>query len=77
MIYVSNGTVYLLFVLEYVWQSCVEIEGYSVAYFNRIATFEAPYRWTSVKGGAHMRYVDSLDIHTPTKRIWALPLTEV
>ena len=59
------------------WQSRVEIEGYSVAYFDRIATFEAPYRWTSVKGGAHMRYVDSLDIHASTKRIWAPPLTEV
>ena len=26
------------------WQSRVEIEGYSVAYFDRIAAFEAPYR---------------------------------
>ena len=26
------------------WQSRVEIEGYSVAYFDRIAVFEAPYR---------------------------------
>ena len=25
------------------WQSRVEIEGYSVAYFDRIASFEAPY----------------------------------
>ena len=25
------------------WQSHVEIEGYSVAYFNRIAAFGAPY----------------------------------
>ena len=23
---------------------CVEIEGYSVVYFDRIAVFEAPYR---------------------------------
>ena len=23
---------------------CVEIEGYSVTYFSRIAVFEAPYR---------------------------------
>ena len=29
----------------YMWQSRVEIEGYSVAYFDRIAVFEAPYRW--------------------------------
>ena len=28
----------------YMWQSRVEIEGYSVAYFDRIAAFEAPYR---------------------------------
>ena len=27
-----------------VWQSRVEIEGYSVAYFDRIAAFKAPYR---------------------------------
>ena len=32
------------------WQSHVEIEGYSVAYFDHIAVFEALYRWTSVKG---------------------------
>ena len=25
------------------WQSRVETEGYSVAYFDRIAAFEAPY----------------------------------
>ena len=34
-------------------QSRVEIEGYSVAYFDRTAVFEAPYCWTSVKGGDH------------------------
>ena len=32
------------------WQSRVEIEHYSVAYFNRITAFEVR---TSVKGGAH------------------------
>ena len=26
------------------WQSSVEIKGYSVRYFNRIAVFKAPYR---------------------------------
>ena len=41
------------------WQSRVEIEDYSVAYFDRIAVFEAPYRWTSVKGRAHTRFVDA------------------
>ena len=29
---------------SYVWQSRVEIKGYSVAYFDRIAAFEASYR---------------------------------
>ena len=58
------------------WQSRVEMEGYSIAYFDRIVAFEAPYRWTSIKGGAHMRFVDSWDIHTSTKRVWAPSLTE-
>ena len=30
--------------LLHMCQSRVEIEGYSIAYFNRIAAFEAPYR---------------------------------
>ena len=59
------------------WQSHVEIKGYSVAYFERITAFEAPYHGTSGKDGAHMRFVDSLDIHASTKHVWALPLTEV
>ena len=58
------------------WQSRLEIEGYSVAYFDHIAAFEVPYCWTSVKGGAHTRFVDSLDIHATTKCIWAPPLME-
>ena len=56
------------------WQSRI---GNSVAYFDRIAAFEAPYCWTFVKGGAHMHFVDLLDIHPSTKHVWALPLTEV
>ena len=28
----------------HMWQSRVEIEGYSVTYFDRIAAFKAPYR---------------------------------
>ena len=66
-------------VLEYLhmWKSRVEIEGYSVPYFDHIATFEALYRWTSVKGGAHMRFVDWLDIHVSTLHVWVPPLTEV
>ena len=62
---------------RYMRQSCVEIKGYSVAYFDRFAAFEAPYCWTFVKGGAHMRFIDSLDIHASMKHVWALPLTEV
>ena len=58
---------------NYMWQSHVEIESYSVAYFDCIAAFEAPYHWTSVKGGAHMCFVDSLDIHASPKCVWALP----
>ena len=56
------------------WQSRVEIEGYSIAYFNRITAFKAPYCWTSIKGGAHMRFVD---IYASIKHVWAPPLTEV
>ena len=60
--------------VTHMWQSRVEIEGYSVVYFDCITVFEAPYHWTSVKGGAHMHFVD---IHGSMKRVWALPLTEV
>ena len=42
----------------YMWQSCVEIKDYSVVYYNRIATFEPPYHWTSVKDAAHMCFLD-------------------
>ena len=45
--------------------------------FDCIAAFEVPYRWTSIKGGAHMRFVDSWNVHASTKRVWAPPLTEV
>ena len=58
-------------------QSCVEIEGYSVAHFNWIVAFEVPYRWIFVKGWAHMHFVDSLDIHASMKCVWAPPLMEV
>ena len=35
------------------WQSQVEIEHYSVAYFARITAFEVLQRETSIKGGVH------------------------
>ena len=53
------------------WQSRVEIKGYSVAYFDHFAAFEEPYFWSSVKGGTDMRFVNLLDIHA------SMPLTEV
>ena len=59
------------------WQSCVEIEGYSIAYFDHITVFEALYRWTSVKGGAHMCFVNAWIPNESMKCIWAPPLTEV
>ena len=56
------------------WQSRVEIEDYSVAYFDHIAAFKAPYRWNFSKGGAHMRFMNLFDIYTSTKHVWTLPL---
>ena len=55
------------------WQSRVEIEGYSVAYFDRIAAFKAPSRWTSVKGRAHTCFVVVWICNESTKRMWAPP----
>ena len=51
------------------WQSRVEIKGYSIVYIDCIAAFKVPYCRTSVKGGAHMRFVDSLNIHAFMKHI--------
>ena len=39
--------------------------------------FHYCYHWTSVKDRAHTCFVDSLDSHTSTKYMWALPLMEV
>ena len=61
----------------HIWQSHVEIKGYSVTYFDRITAFEVPYCWASIKGGAHTRFVGLLDIPASTKGIWAPPLVEV
>ena len=35
------------------WQSQIEIEYYSVAYFDLVIAFKALQRSTSIKGGAH------------------------
>ena len=48
-----------------------------IAFFDRISVFEAPYRWTSVKGGAHTCFVDAWISNESMKRIWALLLMEV
>ena len=42
---------------QYMWQSHVEVEGYSAMCFDRFTMFEVAYRWTSTKGGAHMYFV--------------------
>ena len=60
-------------VLEYY----VKLEDYSIVYFNHIAVLKEPYHWTSVKGGAHMLFIDLLDIHASTKHVRAPPLTQV
>ena len=69
----SKGKVYG----QYMWQSRVEIEHYFVPYFNCITVFKALYHKTSVKGGAHMRWVNSWILTTFTQRVWVPPLTEV
>ena len=72
----GNGLIVCLFM----WQSCVEINDNSVAYFNHITAFKAfkaPYRWTSIKGqGSYICFVDLLDIHAFTKQIWAPPFSD-
>ena len=42
----------------HMWQSCVEVKDYSVAYFDHITALEASYCWTSVKGGAYIHLVN-------------------
>ena len=57
-----------------VWQSRVEIEGYSVAYFDRIIAFEG---WTCVKGGAHKHFVVFMRYSYTYEARISPPLTEV
>ena len=49
------------------WQSQVEIQHYSIVYFNPITAFEVLYHRTSVKGGADMRCVNMVSIHKFTQ----------
>ena len=45
--------------VQYMWQSRVEIEHHSVAYFDRITVFKVLKHRTSGKGEAHMCWVNS------------------
>ena len=51
------------------WQSRVEIEHYSVAYFTHITAFEALLRGTSVKGGVQTRCVNVVSIDEFTQHV--------
>ena len=57
------------------WQSRVEIEHYSDAYFDCVTAFEALQRSTSIKGGTHTSCV--LGIDAASLHVWAPPLMEV
>ena len=58
------------------WQSRVEIKVHFDAYFNCTAAFQAPYQ-TSIKGRAHMHFLDVQISNKSMKWEWAPPLTEV
>ena len=53
----------------YMWQSQVEIEYYSVAYFERIAELVTLLCLVFAEGRAHTRFVDTSDIHSFTHRV--------
>ena len=53
----------------YMWQSRVEIEGYSATYFDHIALFEVPYIIELSLGGAHTCFVDARISNESTKCI--------
>ena len=42
----AHTLMYSVFVIprKHVWRSRVEIEGYSIGYFDRIVAFKVPYR---------------------------------
>ena len=62
--------------LVHMWQSRVEIKYYSIAYFDCVTAFKAPYLWTSVKGGAQTCCVNAASIDAITHRVWAPPLRQ-
>ena len=47
----------------HMWQSWVEIEHYSVAYFDHVPTFKVLQCGTSIKGGGNMHYENVSSIH--------------
>ena len=56
----------------YMWQSRIEIEYYSVAYFERITEFDALWRWASAKSRTHTRYINALMFDASMKKIVTL-----
>ena len=65
-IVLSRCVMVLKNILTHMWQSCVEIECYSVAYFDRVTTFKALYLRTSVKGGVQTCCVNAATIDAIT-----------
>ena len=57
-------------------QSRIEIDYYSIVYFECITKFDTLYRWASAKGGAYTCFIDASDINVFTRRIWVPPLAE-
>ena len=51
----------LLSIKYHVGQSHVEIKGYFVVYFDRIAVFEVPYHWTPSNGKAKHHFFGLMD----------------
>ena len=49
----------VIFPMVCMQQSWVKIKVYFVAYFQHIIVFEVLYRWTSIRGRAHSRFVDT------------------
>ena len=60
------GNMEVITFAKHTCQSCAEIEYYSVAYFDRVTVFKAPYLRASVKGGAQMRCVNAATINAIT-----------
>ena len=48
------------------WQPQIELECYSVVFFERITEFDVLQHLASTEGRAHMRFIDALDIHAFT-----------